>query len=107
MVLANVRDEQIAGLPMEGVRVAHAVGPDLGLRLGADLGELRLADAEQHHQPFPRGLREWVVVGDGVGAIGVFGHVDVDAQDLAQPRGQVLADLQGIALPAAVAGADV
>jgi hypothetical protein len=50
---------------------------------------------------------EGIVVGNGVGFVGIVIHIHVDAEDFAEPGGEILAGLQGIAFPTAVARADV
>src|SRR5262249_25864335 len=106
VVLADVGDVEIARLPVEGKRPggADTVGPDFGLGSRVQLGELLLADAEEGHLLQRR--EERVVLGDVVGAVRA-AFVHVDAKNLAEQRVQILASIDDIALPPAVAHADI
>ena len=69
-----------------------------------DLVEGLLGDAEELH--LHEGHEERVVFGNRVAAVGR-GMIHVDAQHLAEVGGEVLAGSEHVALPAAVAAADV
>jgi hypothetical protein len=104
--LLEVGDVEVAGLAVEGEgpRVAEAVGPDLGLRLGMDLGKGQFTHAEQRH--LLRQRDERVAGRDVVGPVRGPG-VHVDAEHLAQPGVEILAGADDVALPAPVAHAHV
>src|SRR5690606_26556673 len=108
VVLADVRNIEIAGFGIEvdHVGIAYAISPDF--RQGPDLdpSEFLLGDAEEDHETLLRGFDNRIVGRNVVSPVVVV-HVDVDPEQLAQARAEVLTGLERIALPAAISGGDV
>src|SRR6185437_13769769 len=68
MVLADIRDEEVAGLlvEMEHVGIAKAVGPDLWPRADLVGREALFSDSKQRHQLRPISLGERVVLWNSI-----------------------------------------
>jgi hypothetical protein len=64
MVLANIRDEDVAGLliEVEHVGIAQAIGPDFRPRSDLVHSEALLGDSKQRHQLWLVGLGERIVL---------------------------------------------
>ena len=106
VILADIGDEEVTcfTIKRESPWVADAVGPDFGFGVGMDFGELFFGDPEEGHL-LERG-DERIILRNGVSAIrgGVF---DINAEHFAHESGEILASAEDIALPAAVADADI